>query len=178
MYENYLEPLVPRNHGTHNRFYQRLIDIYYQNAFETIQCETSKLRTYRLVKGTQGMSSYITNISNIKDRVALSKLRLSNHKLHIETGRYQHLDKTLRFCPFCKDQVEDEIHFVISCPTFTTLREPLFLYIQEAVENFQYLTNEQKFISILTNPTEAVGRFVRTIMEIRDFLINAHRRRT
>ena len=128
MYENYLEPLVPRNHGTHNRFYQRLIDIYYQNAFETIQCETSKLRTYRLVKGTQGMSSYITNISNIKDRVALSKLRLSNHKLHIETGRYQHLDKTLRFCPFCKDQVEDEIHFVISCPTFTTLREQLFLY--------------------------------------------------
>ena len=91
MYDSYLEPLVPRNHGTHKRFYQRLTDIYYQNTFETIQRETSKLRTYRLVKSTQGMSSYITNISNIKYRVALSKLRLSNHKLHIATGRFQRI---------------------------------------------------------------------------------------
>ena len=64
------------------------------------------------------MSKYITDISNTKDRIELLKLRLSNHKLHIETGRFNNLDEGRRICPFCKNQIENEIHFTISCPTY------------------------------------------------------------
>ena len=175
MYDKYLDP---RNAETHKYFHQRQTDIFHQNAFETITSDTSKLRTYSLVKSTQGMSSYISKISNVKNRVALAKLRLSNHKLHIETGRFQHIDKTERFCSFCKNQIEDEIHFVISCPTYSNLREPLFQNIKGLDENIIFLTDEQKFTQILTDPNESVGKFVRTIMEIREFLINNHRQRT
>ena len=33
----------------------------------------------------------------------------------IETGKHQKVPKTERFCPFCYDTVEDEIHFLINC---------------------------------------------------------------
>ena len=31
----------------------------------------------------------------------MTKFRLSNHKLMIETGRHRNMDKTIRICPFC-----------------------------------------------------------------------------
>ena len=178
MYDNFLEPLAPRNKDIHKRFHQRQIDIFYQNAFETIRQETSKLRTYSLLKDTQGIATYINNIPSVKDRIALSKLRLSNHKLNIETGRFLHLDKRERFCPFCENIIENEIHFVISCPKYKILREPLFSNLNEQIKNFSTLSDKQKFICILTNPNEKVGRFVRKIMEIREFLINSYRQKT
>ena len=55
----------------------------------------------------------------IKDRIALTKLRLSNHKLMIEKGRHLKLDRNRRFCPFCPNEVEDEIHFMITCKNYT-----------------------------------------------------------
>ena len=175
MYENYLDPCSQINQGTHKIFYKRLSDIYHQNAFTTINDESSKLRTYALLKYKPGMSRYITEISSTKDRVALSKLRLSNHKLHIETGRFHNLDKTKRLCPFCKNQVENEIHFIVSCPTYTALREPIFLEIQENVGNFESLSDREKFMYILAEPELAIGRYVQKTMELREFLINSYR---
>ena len=177
MYDNYQNPSLPRHRGTHQHFYKRLSDIFHQNAFTTINNESSKLRTYGLLKNTPGMSSYITQIYNTKDRISLSKLRLSNHKLHIETGRFHNLDKTKRFCPFCKDQVENEIHFTISCPTYTALREPFFLKIQENSGNLMTLSDKEKFVCILAEPEAMTGKFVQTLMEIREFLIDSYRQK-
>ena len=46
-------------------------------------------------------------------RIALTKLRLSNHKLTIETERYSRPFKKPeeRICPICKIEMEDENHF-------------------------------------------------------------------
>ena len=47
----------------------------------------------------------------------MTKLRLSNHRLAIETGRYVRPYKkpTERICPLCKKEAEDEKHFLVSC---------------------------------------------------------------
>ena len=177
MYENFLHPSSQRHQGTHKHFYKRLSDIHHQNALTIINDESSKLRTYALLKNKPGMSGYITEISSTKDRVALSKLRLSNHKLHIETGRFHNLDENRRICPFCKNQVENEIHFLISCPTYNILRDPLFLQIQENARYFELLSDREKFICILAEPNAAVGTYVYKIMELREFLINAYRQK-
>ena len=103
-------------------FHIRQTDIYYQTVFATIKSDTNKLRTYSLLKDTRGMAEYIKDISCTKERIELSKLRLSSHKLCIETGRYEDTLRTERFCPFCRIKVEDEIHFTISCPIYKTLR--------------------------------------------------------
>jgi len=175
MYENFLDQ--QRQQGTHKHFYKRLSDIYHQNAFTTINHESSKLGTYALLKTKPGISGYITEVSSTKDRIAISKLRLSNHKLNIETGRFYNLDETRRFCPFCESQVENEIHFIISCPTYRVLRDSLFLQIQENGRFVELLSDKEKFIYILAEPNAVIGSYVYKTMELREFLVNAYRQK-
>ena len=46
-------------------------------------------------------------------RNKLTKLRISAHSLAIETGRYSKpkIPRNERFCKFCVNEIEDEIHF-------------------------------------------------------------------
>ena len=41
----------------------------------------------------------------------------------IETGRYKKIAKEHRFCPFCVNTIESEIHFLIQCPTYHPLEQ-------------------------------------------------------
>ena len=60
-------------------------------------------------------------------RRALVKLRISNHKLIIELGRYNQTTKDNRHCPFCGcTLIEDEVHFLFLCPTHTLWLEIIF----------------------------------------------------
>ena len=57
---------------------------------------------------------------NFKNRQKLSRLRLSDHKLKVELGRYTKAKARLedRTCTFCPNSVEDEYHFLITCPMY------------------------------------------------------------
>ena len=46
--------------------------------------------------------------------------------------------------------VEDEFHFLISCPKYDQLRLKLFKYISEKVPNFDNLPQRHKFTYILS----------------------------
>ena len=63
---------------------------------------------------------YLHQVTNTRHRIALTKLRLSNHKLAIETGRYSRPFKkpAERICPICKMEMEDECHFLNICPAY------------------------------------------------------------
>ena len=44
------------------------------------------------------------------------RLRLSNHKLNIETGRYYNIDRNLRTCENCNmNLIGDEYHLFFNC---------------------------------------------------------------
>ena len=49
--------------------------------------EKNKLRNFRKFKLTHDYGNYLTRERNIKHWVAITKQRLSNHQLHIKTGR-------------------------------------------------------------------------------------------
>ena len=93
--------------GPEVKVFERLVDIFYQNSFAEIKKETSKLRTYGLIKKEAGEEPYLRAVSNVKDRISMSKFRISNHKLMIENGRHFNLAKFDKKCPFCPN-VEDE----------------------------------------------------------------------
>ena len=115
---------TPQTNGNvkmENLVYQRLSDQFHQNSFESIKLETSKLRTYSLLKKEIGREQYLKNVYNVKHRVAMTKLRLSSHPLLIETGRYSRLDRKDRLCPLCTDKIEDKTHFMIHCPIYNKL---------------------------------------------------------
>ena len=90
--------------------------------------QKNKLRTFRKFKLTHDYENYLTNVRNINHRVAITKLRLSNHKLAIETRRYvkpyQPTDQ--RICPLFKTGIEDEEHFLMNCIAHRDPRRELF----------------------------------------------------
>ena len=92
-----------------------------------------------------------TKLSDKESRRWLAKFRCSDHSLRIETGRRQGLKPEERICLMCDNMtVEDEFHFLISCPKYDQLRLKLFKYISEKVPNFDNLPQRHKFTYILS----------------------------
>ena len=158
--------------------YQRNVDIFHQGAFGDITSSTSKLRTYGLIKSEIGEEPYLRMVKNVKDRISITKFRLSNHKLMIEKSRHQNTHKDLRICPFCT-AVEDEIHFLTNCHTFRYIRAILFEKVEEVskIRNIKDMDAKSLFKLLLEqeNTLQIVAKYLSKAMELRDFLIGYHR---
>lgn len=87
--------------------------------------ESGKLRFYSKIYQQFELQKYLTFGINKHSRSFLSKIRLSAHSLAIETGRYGRppVPATERFCKYCKDKVENEIHFILDCPLYKSVRD-------------------------------------------------------
>ena len=80
-----------------------------------------KLRTYIKHKKSIKFEEYLTNQEQ-KGRRQLAKLRSGTNSLRIETGRYDGRQISDRICKTCWGDVEDEIHFLMECETYTDIR--------------------------------------------------------
>ena len=83
--------------GIVNMIRQWLKDIELQRWLSEINNDTrkdanqsNKMRTYRLFKTIDNYKceDYLHQVTNTQHRIALTKLRIGNHKLAMETGRY------------------------------------------------------------------------------------------
>ena len=158
----------------YNQAFKTMTDIFYQEAFTKINSNESKLRTFGKLKTSIGISKHVTQMKHIDSRVALSQIRLSSHDLMIEKGRHMKIDKTERFCPFCPTHVETELHFLLQCKTFQPLRRTLMLEIENAVPILCLSSDQDKFITLLTNEVIAsnVGNFIHKTLSCRRFLLD------
>ena len=84
-----------------------------------------KIRTYKLLKQTFGFEPYLENMSDKDLRKRLCSFRISTHKLRIERGRYCGENAEDRLCNSC-NMIEDEIHFLMLCYKYDTLRKKMF----------------------------------------------------
>ena len=82
------------------------------------------------------------------------KLRLSNHKLAIETGRYSRPFKkpAERICPICKIEMEDEYHFLNICPAYQEKRCSLLDYLEKEYRIKISRMSPNKIFMFLINP--------------------------
>ena len=110
-----------------------------------------KLRTYITFKKSFNIEHYLLFLTNIKDITAMAKLRLSSHCLKIETGRHENLPIKDRICLRCESEIDDEVHFLITCPYFNTERTLFFSNINLFISNFHGETAEEKFILLLNS---------------------------
>ena len=69
----------------------------------------------------------------------------------IEKGRHLKLDRNLRFCPFCPNEVEDEIHFMITCKNYTGDRYELFEQMCKINPTFPYIDEKEQFKMLVSN---------------------------
>ena len=85
-------------------------------------------------------SSYLELTSRVSDRRTLTKLRISNHKLMIELGRYNNTPRDNRLCPVCDcNTTEDEIHFLFYCSKYATIRDNFYKKIKPIIQNVSRL---------------------------------------
>ena len=93
---------------------------------------SKKLQFYSLFKHDYKISSYLDLIRNSTNRKDLVKSRISNHKLMIETWRYNQTSRNDRFCPICTSGIiEDEFHFLFHCPKYSIPRKKFYNQIQQ-----------------------------------------------
>ena len=97
---------------------------------------------------------YLDFIDNRQHKAALTKLRISAHRLHIETGRYKRYYYNLRrnvntprekrTCSVCVNEIEDEYHFLFECKKNKELRKEFYQKITLIKENFITMNNSEK----------------------------------
>ena len=77
----------------------------------------SKAINYRIFKDTFGFEDYF-NILDEKDFFLVCKFRTVNHRLPIECGRWQNLERENRKCNSCNSDIGDEFHYILKCQFF------------------------------------------------------------
>ena len=81
------------------------------------------LQYYSSLVDIHSKSPIYSNFIDDRSRAVITRWRLSNHKLYIETGRYgaQYVERIQRKCWGCH-VLEDENHAIFFCPAFEFIR--------------------------------------------------------
>ena len=94
----------------------------------------NKLRTYRLFKSRFQLEGYLSQVKVAMYRTALTKLKVSCHRVQIELGRYHKphsIPPEQRLCKLC-NCIEDELHFLCVCPVYNNLRVELYIVMDKS----------------------------------------------
>ncbi len=137
-----------------------IFEFQWANALNKINQHSNsgnKLRTYAIFKKTFNYEKYLDFTTDYKKRKFITKLRISAHKLEIESGRYQNKKKGRvqvpakdRLCKFCSsNQVEDEKHVVMYCKNYADDRRILFKLLDDIFPNMCQLSGDEQFNFIM-----------------------------
>ena len=97
------------------------------------------LHYYAMMTNVDEQSSIYSNFVDDRFRAVITRWRLSNHKLRVETGRYNGVPRSDRVCLEC-NVVEDESHAIYACPMFMNIRRS-HMKIIEKYTNVKELLN-------------------------------------
>ena len=87
-----------------------------------------------------------------ENRRLLAMFRAGSLPLAIETGRYSRPQIPLeqRICAHCgKNEIENEMHFLIECSLYDDLRFDFFQLVSSYITNFCLMSREDKFKQIM-----------------------------
>ena len=144
--------------------------------------DKGKLSTYFKFKFSFGKETYLSSINNGNCRI-LTKFRLSNHKLRVETGRHERrvnmsgklesIPRCERLCQYCNLNVtEDEHHFLLQCPLYVTSRTILLDDLFMEYPKLRILNSQNLFIWIMTNDNDnfikKLCKFLTSNLEVRN----------
>ena len=112
---------------------------------------SQKLNFYYKIKTNSSPSAYLDLTRKNPSRKTLVKLRISSHKLRIETGRYDNIPREERLCNLCNcNRIEDKTHFLLDCPSFSSIRDMFFSKLEPKIP-FLRLQSHESLLSHLMN---------------------------
>jgi len=116
-------------------------------------CVNGKLGVLASIKNEFVISSYLTsNICSAYKR-AIAKIRLSAHKLPIETERYMKIPRAERVCTLGCEALGDEMHYLFDCkhPAMEKVYAPIVVNVDNQLPDFGKLNSKEKFKVLLNN---------------------------
>jgi len=107
-------------------FRQRVIDCCTQDWHASVE-NSSRCYHYRHFKSLLNVEKYLSLDIYFKYRAAMSRFRLSNHKLNIELGRHSGILKENRICSYCLQNlntlvIDCELHAFFKCHKYDDVR--------------------------------------------------------
>ena len=138
------------------------MDVYVDEWLVSVNCIMAKtghggnkLRLYQKFKFDCETETYVNILMPYSHRSALAKFRTGVAPIRLETGRYERLDVNNRICPICNIGIEDEMHVLLKCSTYTEIRQ---LLLQKArsvntmfnsyndIEMLCFLLSDERFV--------------------------------
>ena len=126
------------------------------------------------MKNTHNFETYL-DMDNIRHRKAITKIRTSSHRLRIETGRWNNMQREQRICENCAlEKIDDENHFLFECRMHICERNELINFIisktntsfsaSPSFENKSREIFKSDDLSILN----ALGKYIKNAFEKRE----------
>ena len=139
-------------------------------------CNSQKLEFYNVFNDSYTPSIYLDVTRKNPNRKTLVKLRISNHKLNIKTGKYDKISGCDRTCPAFGLNIEDEIHFVFNCPQYSSIRDDFFNNIKNRIPNYKHIPISTLIIQLMNSTdyylNKQLVRCVSPCLEMRDNLLS------
>merc|ERR1712082_102586 len=143
---------------------------YWKNAIK----KQSKLECYTALNREYTMADYLTTITDSKLRKTMTKYRISDHSLAIETGRHRQTsvpreDRRCSSCP--QGEVETELHFLLHCDKYKEIRASFIPKIIQKNKEFETITDTSALQYILGEKLECTtlaAHFVWNCHQLRD----------
>ena len=85
--------------------------------------DSPKANDYKIFKTSFQMEDYFE--LEHKKAIDFRRFRTTNHKLPIEQGRWDNIDRNNRICFLCNSDIGDEFHYILQCQHFKPSRQLL-----------------------------------------------------
>ena len=106
---------------------------------------------------------YLNDISYIKHRQAVTKLRIYSHRLPVESSRYNNIPFDKRTCKLCNlNEVGNEQHYLMKCSN-TLLEEIRYSFIQKLHQinsSFSLFNDQDLFLYIISMKDKSITKLV------------------
>ena len=119
-YKNILSKNIKKSDDP-DKVSKKRVKMFFKNDYVSYWNEIARASpmsaSFATHKNNYDAEKYLSVVTIKKHRNALAKLRLSDHNLHIHSGR-QTKPKTprdQRFCKSCPSIIEDDAHFLFEC---------------------------------------------------------------
>lgn len=93
--------------------------------------------------------------------------------MRLETGQHTNVPENERTCSFCNNVVESEVHVLVNCPVYCSLREPLFTRACSSNPNFSNQCDTEKFKFMFTHPdmTRVLAKTCFNVLKLRNNIL-------
>ncbi len=95
------------------------------------------------------------------EKSIFAQLRCGILPLRVETGRFSRTPLEDRKCEMCDlDVIEDEQHFICTCPLYSQERQVLYHKINNLHPDFNNLDTDNKFIFLMSDNQKICAKYV------------------